>query len=55
MTILLPMYVHPLEDPDAWATLPAYAGSVTAVVNVHDGPGEGLDGTYRVVTETLRG
>jgi hypothetical protein len=54
MTILLPMYVHPLDDPDGWETLARYADAVTAVVNVHDGPGEDPDGSYRSVTDNLR-
>jgi Spherulation-specific family 4 len=54
MTILLPMYVHPLEDPDAWATLAGHASTVTVIVNVHDGPGENPDLSYELVTERLR-
>jgi hypothetical protein len=53
--MLLPLYVHPLEDPDAWATLQARHGAerFTVVVNVHNGPGEQRDEAYAVATAGL--
>ena len=53
--ILLPMYVHPLEDPAAWTELSRLGTGVTAIVNVHDGPGGGpdVDPSYGEVTAEL--
>src|SRR5690242_1865700 len=51
---LVPMYVHPLDDPAAWATLATHGPAVTAIVNVHDGPGDAPDRSYDLVTENLR-
>ncbi|WOQ18658.1 spherulation-specific family 4 protein [Raineyella sp. W15-4] len=43
-----PWYVHPLEAPAAWERLRAgEAGLAFAVVNVADGPGREVDGSYR--------
>jgi hypothetical protein len=53
MTILLPMYAHPLEDPTGWARLARLGPDVTVIVNVHDGPGEGRDHDYDTVTGRL--
>jgi hypothetical protein len=53
MTTLLPMYVHPLDDPAGWATLARHDPAVTVIVNVHDGPGEDPDPAYDAVTENL--
>ncbi|MDG4823548.1 spherulation-specific family 4 protein [Asanoa sp. WMMD1127] len=51
-TRLVPLYVHPLEDPQAWDA-EALAGA-TVVVNVHDGPGlDGPDEAYAAVTARL--
>lgn len=54
MTTLLPLYVHPADDPAAWATLAGHGPDVTVIVNVHDGPGEQPDRAYEHVTENLR-
>jgi hypothetical protein len=51
--MLLPLYVHPLEDPAAWESLRRNGERVTAIVNVHDGPGEDRDDTYVKATEQL--
>jgi hypothetical protein len=44
--MLLPLYVHPLADPPAWDSLCHGGDRVTAIVNVHDGPGEQRDEVY---------
>ncbi|GIF96688.1 spherulation-specific family 4 protein [Catellatospora citrea] len=54
MTTLLPLYVHPLVDPDAWQAVAAAGPSVTAIVNVHDGPGEMIDEAYLDATALLQ-
>jgi hypothetical protein len=51
--MLLPLYVHPLVDPLAWDSLCHGADRVTAIVNVHDGPGEERDEVYAVATGRL--
>jgi hypothetical protein len=50
-TRLVPLYVHPLEDPHAWD--PDALDGATVIVNVHDGPGEDVDDEYRAVTARL--
>ncbi|MBB5872883.1 hypothetical protein F4553_006317 [Allocatelliglobosispora scoriae] len=54
MTMLIPLYVHPLVDPDAWRAVAAAGPFVTAIVNVHNGPGGDLDASYVEATELLR-
>jgi hypothetical protein len=50
----VPAYVHPLVDPGLWDRLAEAAAHVRfAVVNVHDGPGAGLDPTYADVVHRL--
>lgn len=45
--LLVPAYVHPLVDPDAWNRIIALAPRVRAViVNVHNGPGDEPDPAY---------
>ncbi|GIH06891.1 hypothetical protein Rhe02_49580 [Rhizocola hellebori] len=39
MTVLLPLYIHPLESPAAWETVALAGPGVTAIINVHNGPG----------------
>jgi hypothetical protein len=51
--ILIPMYVHPLEDPVAWQPHRFVATDATLIINVHDGPGKGPDSTYLEVTRRL--
>jgi hypothetical protein len=51
-TTLLPLYVHPLEDPDAWD--PDALAGATVIVNVANGPGKGEpDGSYAEATARL--
>jgi hypothetical protein len=54
MTALLPLYVHPLADPEAWALAAGLAGHALVVVNVHNGPGQVPDPAYREATARLR-
>lgn len=51
--VLLPLYVHPTVDPQAWSTVAALEGDVTVVVNVHNGPGEQLEPAYVSATTQL--
>jgi hypothetical protein len=51
MTILLPLYVHPLESPAAWEAVALAGPSVIAIVNVHNGPG--VDPAYDSATSLL--
>jgi hypothetical protein len=53
VTVVLPLYVYPADDPDAWAALAAPAGDVEVVVNVHNGPGTRYDPTYGYATAAL--
>jgi hypothetical protein len=50
---LLPLYVHPLADPAAWATAAGLGDAVLVVVNVHNGPGEQTEPAYDEVTGRL--
>lgn len=53
-TTLLPLYVHPTVDPEAWSTVADRGGAdVTAIVNVHNGPGAELEHAYATVTAAL--
>lgn len=54
MTTLIPLYVHPLADPAAWAAVAASGRTVTAIINIHDGPGRLPDATYDQATAALR-
>lgn len=54
MTILIPLYIHPLDDPSAWRAVASAGASVTAIVNVHNGPGSGIDPVYAKATRQLR-
>jgi len=52
--MLLPLYVHPLVDPDAWESLCRSTERPTTIVNVHNGPGgAGRDEVYAVATARL--
>jgi len=51
--MLLPLYVHPLDDPLAWESLCQGGDRVTVVVNVHDGPGRDRDDAYVVTAARL--
>ena len=46
--MLLPLYVHPLVDPLGWESLCQGGDRVTAIVNVHNGPGADRDEVYAV-------
>ena len=50
--MLLPLYVHPLVDPEAWDALPR-GGACWTIVNVHNGPGGVRDEVYSSVTARL--
>ena len=50
-TPLVPLYVHPIEDPSAWD--PDGLAGATVVVNIHNGPGRGGDAEYRAATGRL--
>jgi hypothetical protein len=50
-TRLVPLYVHPLEDPHAWD--PYALDGATVIVNVHDGPGAIVDEDYILATSRL--
>lgn len=54
MTTLIPLYVHPLEDPAAWRAVAAAGRTVMAIINVHNGPGRGADAAYDQATALLR-
>jgi hypothetical protein len=51
--VLLPLYVHPTVDPQAWSTVAALGGDVTVVVNVHNGPGQQPEPGYVAATAQL--
>ncbi|NUT32322.1 MAG: hypothetical protein HOV79_04515 [Hamadaea sp.] len=53
MTLLLPLYVHPAEDPAAWRAAPLRNAGATVVVNVHNGPGADGDPYYPEVVRRL--
>ena len=53
MTTLLPLYVYPTDDPDAWAIVAANRWDISVVVNVHNGPGQRYDPAYGYSTATL--
>lgn len=44
MSVLLPLYIHPLESPAAWDAVALAGPEVTAILNVHNGPG--VDAAY---------
>jgi hypothetical protein len=50
--MLLPLYVHPLADPEAWEALPR-GGACWTIVNVHNGPGAVRDEVYTAATARL--
>lgn len=53
MRLLVPLYVYPAEDPDAWSRAPFLGDDVTVIINVHDGPGGRYDAAYGYATATL--
>ncbi|MER6347349.1 spherulation-specific family 4 protein [Streptomyces sp. NPDC001595] len=55
MSLLIPLYVHPAEDPAAWHRLILGAGRTYAVVlNPADGPGRAPDPAFVAAAEALR-
>ncbi|MFG2310599.1 spherulation-specific family 4 protein [Streptomyces sp. NPDC048566] len=55
MSLLIPLYVHPSEDPGAWHRLITAAGRTCGVVvNPADGPGAGPDPAFAAAAGALR-
>ncbi|MFJ4518295.1 spherulation-specific family 4 protein [Streptomyces sp. NPDC088816] len=55
MSLLVPLYVHPAEDPGAWHRLIRSASRTYGVVlNPASGPGAGPDPAFTAVAEALR-
>ncbi|MET8574009.1 spherulation-specific family 4 protein [Streptomyces sp. NPDC005012] len=55
MTLLIPLYVHPAEDPGAWHRLIASADRAYGVVlNPASGPGPAPDPAFTTAAEALR-
>lgn len=55
MSLLIPLYVHPAEDPGAWHRLITAADRTYAVVlNPANGPGTGPDQAFTAVADALR-
>lgn len=52
--MLLPLYVHPLEDPHAWEVAASAGPEVAVVINVHNGPGALREAAYLAATARLR-
>ncbi|WP_330241169.1 spherulation-specific family 4 protein [Streptomyces sp. NBC_00525] len=56
MSLLIPLYVHPAVDPDAWHRLIEAADRTYAVVlNPADGPGDAPDPAFVSAADALRG
>ncbi|MER5396065.1 spherulation-specific family 4 protein [Streptomyces sp. NPDC002599] len=54
MSLLIPLYVHPGADPDAWRRLTETADRTYGVViNPADGPGEGPDPAFAAAADAL--
>ncbi|MFE4832530.1 spherulation-specific family 4 protein [Streptomyces sp. NPDC056672] len=55
MTLLVPLYIHPAEDPAAWRLLASAAGRIHGVVlNPGDGPGDAPDPSFVTAARALR-
>ncbi|MET9256431.1 spherulation-specific family 4 protein [Streptomyces sp. NPDC003717] len=55
MSLLIPLYVHPAEDPGAWHRLVSAADRTWAVVlNPADGPGDTPDPAFTAAAGALR-
>ncbi|GGX96730.1 spherulation-specific family 4 protein [Streptomyces minutiscleroticus] len=55
MSLLIPLYVHPAEDPGAWHRLIRAAARTYAVVlNPADGPGAAPDPAFTAAADALR-
>ncbi|WP_328444958.1 spherulation-specific family 4 protein [Streptomyces sp. NBC_00386] len=54
MSLLIPLYVHPGDDPGAWQRLTETADRTYGVViNPADGPGEGPDPAFAAAADAL--
>jgi len=53
MKTLLPLYVHPVDDPAAWDLIAHSSHDTTVIVNVHNGPGAALEPPYAAATGQL--
>ncbi|MFE9401494.1 spherulation-specific family 4 protein [Streptomyces sp. NPDC006530] len=54
MMLLVPLYVHPAEDPVAWRRLTEVEDLYGVVLNVADGPGAAPDGAFAEPVGALR-
>ncbi|MEU0965325.1 spherulation-specific family 4 protein [Streptomyces sp. NPDC005917] len=55
MTLLIPLYVHPAEDPGAWHRLiTAVKGTYGVVLNPANGPGDRPDAAFTAAADALR-
>ncbi|MER7046469.1 spherulation-specific family 4 protein [Streptomyces jumonjinensis] len=55
MSLLIPLYVHPSQDPGAWSRLVAASHSVHGVIlNPANGPGSAPDPAFTAVSRALR-
>jgi hypothetical protein len=55
VSLLIPLYVHPADDPDAWHRLIRGADRVYGVIlNPANGPGESPDPAFAAVATALR-
>ncbi|WP_133913713.1 spherulation-specific family 4 protein [Streptomyces sp. NBC_00582] len=55
MSLLIPLYVHPAEDPGAWHRLIRGAGRTYGVIlNPANGPGKGPDPAFAAAAGALR-
>ncbi|MER6996808.1 spherulation-specific family 4 protein [Streptomyces sp. NPDC000410] len=55
MTLLIPLYIHPAQDPDAWRLLAAASERVYGVVlNAANGPGAAPDPAFVSAARDLR-
>jgi hypothetical protein len=50
--MLIPLYIHPLEEPAAWQPHRFVSADVSLIVNVHNGPGP-RDAVYLEATRQL--
>jgi len=53
VNLLIPLYVYPLDDREAWTAATRLGSDATIIVNVHNGPGERYDPAYAYATAAL--
>jgi hypothetical protein len=53
VNVLLPLYVYPADDPEAWAGAARLGAGTTVIINVHNGPGERYDAAYGYASAAL--